>query len=363
MTEPQSDPRFLTTETPAGSLTVDPALGNIRHLAFHADDRVIAPLHAAPWIEEPESDALPLAPVERHLSGDFFCAPFGANDLDGAPIHGWSANSPWALLDRGAGSLAFRLERPVMGARIEKTLRLAPDAPLLYQRHEIAGGEGGLTVAHHPMLRMAEGGRIDVSPKRFAMTPELPLVPGRNRLACADETRDLAHVLTSRGDTCDLHRFPPGERNEDFITLVEADDSPLGWTAVIREAEDDIVFVLKNPAQLPVTMLWISNGGRDFPPWNGRHRGVLGIEDGCAAGAGGHRAALGENPLAARGVRTRIDLGPGRRHRIDHVIGAVPRPAGWTEIGGIAISGDRLTLSEAGGESLDLPFQAGFFDA
>ena len=85
MTEPQSDPRFLTTETPAGSLTVDPALGNIRHLAFHADDWVIAPLHAAPWIEEPESDALPLAPVERHLSGDLFCAPFGANDLGVPP--------------------------------------------------------------------------------------------------------------------------------------------------------------------------------------------------------------------------------------------------------------------------------------
>lgn len=360
MTTPQSDPRFLTAETPVGSLAVDPAVGNIRHLAFRIEGREIAPLHTAPWVEETVAEDVRLAPVERHLAGDFLCAPFGANDLDGAPIHGWTANSPWSLVERDEGSLEFRLDRPVMGARVTKTLRLAPDAPLLYQTHAVTGGEGGLTLAHHPMLRMAAGGHIDVSPKRLAMTPELPLVPGRNHLACATETTDLGAILTSAGDTCDLHDFPPGASHEDFITLVEAADSPLGWTAVIREAEDDIVLVLKNPAQLPVTMFWMSNGGRDYAPWSGRHRGVLGIEDGCAAGAAGHRAALGENSLAERGVRTCLDLAPEREHRIDHVIGVIPRPAGWTAIGNIAITGDRLTLTEAGGEERILPFRAGF---
>lgn len=363
MTPPQAHPRFVSTESPAGRLAVDPAVGNIRKLDFRCGERVIAPLHTAPWVDDPAADDLPLAPVERNLSGDFLCAPFAASDLEGTPIHGWPANSPWSLVERGAGSLDFRLDRPVMGAQVDKTLRLSADAPLLYQRHVVAGGEGGLTLAHHPMLRMAAGGRIDVSPKRFAMTPDLPLVPGRNHLACAVETTDLEHVLTSTGGYCDLHDFPPGEDHEDFITLVEADGSPLGWTAVIRKAEDDIVFFLKNPAQLPVTMFWMSNGGRDFAPWSGRHRGVLGIEDGCAAGAAGYRASLGDNPLAARGVRTRLDLAPGREHRIDHVIGAIPRPAGWTSVADIAIVGDLLKLTDAGGDSRTLPFDSGFFRA
>ena len=51
-----------------------------------------------------------------------------------------------------------------------------------------------------------------------------------------------------------------------------------------------MALMLKNPAQLPVTMLWFSNGGRSYAPWNGRHRDVLGVEDGCTWSLYGHAA-------------------------------------------------------------------------
>ena len=58
--------------------------------------------------------------------------------------------------------------------------------------------------------------------------------------------------------------------------------------------------------QMPVTMLWISNGGRDFPPWNGATKpGVIGIEDGARRKVGtGLAARWPENRLTAMGVPT-----------------------------------------------------------
>ena len=69
--------------------------------------------------------------------------------------------------------------------------------------------------------------------------------------------------------------------------LVEAPGSELGWAAAMRDDAADILLSLKNPADFPVTMLWLSNGGRDYPPWNGRNVGVLGIEEGRAWSAHG----------------------------------------------------------------------------
>lgn len=352
---------WLRIATAAGTAALDPEIGNLRVLAFAADGRMLEPLNTAWWVGDPAA-ALPddLAPVERSLAGDFFCAPFGAGDIEPAPIHGWPANSRWQPLETAGDALALRLERPVLGASVEKRLRLAPDAPLLYQEHLITGGEGGLTVAHHPMLRLHGRGTLSVSPKRAILTPETPLEPGRNRLACPAEG-PLAAFPGADGRPVDLARLPIGDRHEDFVTLVEAPSRALGWTAVLRDAEDDIVFFLKDPAMLPVTMLWQSNAGRDRAPWGGRHTGVLGVEDGCAAGAAGHRAALGDNPVARTGVATCLALAPGRSHRIAHVTGAVARPAGWSRIAEITAAADRLTLTEASGASLVLPFAAGFF--
>jgi hypothetical protein len=119
--------------------------------------------------------------------------------------------------------------------------------------------------------------------------------------------------------------------------------------------------VLKDPSVLPLTMLWHSNGGREDAPWSGRHRGVLGIEDGIAAGAAGHKAALGETVFSKAGVPTVLNLAAGVSHRIGHVIGAVPRPTGWSVIESIALESGRLTIREADGRTIDMPFEASFF--
>ena len=338
------------------SVAIDLTVGHVSDFAIEREGEVIRPLHRAPWIDsgEPLPDDLP-ANVRR-LSGDFFCAPFSRNDVEEGPPHGWTANSEWDLVSQGPVAdgvrASFRLRRKVMGATVEKVLTLRDRHPFLYQEHVLRGGSGAVPVAHHAMVRMADGGRIAFSPKRAALTPDVPLetdpARGRSLFAYPARTGDIRALPLAEGGTADLTRYPPGERHEDFVTLVEAAQEGLGFTAVARTAERDLVLMLKNCSALPVTMLWYSNGGRNYAPWNGRHCGVLGVEDGVSAV--GHRQSLGDNPVMREGVPTALVLDPGGPVSVRHVIGwaafqDVPS-AVETVAGGLLIrgSGDQRTV-------------------
>ncbi len=333
-------------------LIFDPSVGNIP--LWEVTGR--QPLHNAPWRDEPEVQAAPDIPlVNKRLAGDFFCMPFGADDLGGDPIHGYPANSVWEVLEAGVSHAHFRLQAPVRGAVVEKELRLT--GPVLYQTHRIVGGEGQVTLAHHPMSRMAAGGRLSFSRKRAVLTDPAPQYEGHNLWALNQIQPDL-HLPCEDGTEWDLRVYPAGHAVEDFVSLVEARDARLAWTVLIREAEDDMLVVLKDPRVLPITMLWISNGGRDFPPWNGRHTGVIGIEDGIAAGGAGLKAALTENRFTAMGVPTALTLGP--THLIRHAMVSLPRPPGWGEVVEITETHGVLTLIEARGERISVPFDENF---
>ncbi|MEW6633912.1 MAG: hypothetical protein AB1440_23825, partial [Pseudomonadota bacterium] len=179
----------------------------------------------------------------------------------------------------------------------------------------------------------------------------------RFRLAYPARTADLAHFPLAGGGTTDLAEYRMEDKREDFITLVEDDHGGPGWTAVARHAEQDLVLVLKNPAELPVTMLWFSNGGRDYAPWSGRHVGVLGIEDGRTAV--GHAASIGDNWLKHEGVATAFALAEGRSFSFRHVIGAVP----FTDAeapSDIETVRDRMRIIAADGAARDVPFDGEF---
>lgn len=341
------------------SVSVDLTVGHIAALEIEREGRRLAPLHRAPWVDEPDTWPADIAAGLARLSGDFLCAPFSANDIDPAPGHGWPGNSRWEVVDsapvEGGWRAHLRLARPVMGAVVEKLLTLRDGHPFLYQEHAFIGGEGRLPAAHHPMTRMAGRGSLSFSPKRLALTLDQPLEPGRHALAYPARIQDLGAFPARDGGTVDLAAWPLGSRNEDFLTLIEAAHGGFGWTAVARDAEADLLLVLKDPADLPITMLWISNGGRDQAPWNGRHVGVLGVEDGRTAV--GHAASLGDNPLARLGVPTAFDLVPDGRVSFRHVIGAVP----WSGRAPRSLAADGATLVAAGeGAEAALPFDRAF---
>ncbi|TIL66190.1 hypothetical protein [Mesorhizobium sp.] len=357
----------LTIKAKGVSVTVDLTVGHLADMTVDIDGRRLNPLHRAPWVDEPR-ETLPqdLPEGTVRLSGDFLCAPFSRSDVEEAPLHGWPANSRWDVVASAATAdgwrAVFRLQHKVMGATVEKILTLRDDHPFLYQEHVFSGGSGGISVAHHPMTAMTDGGRLAFSPKRFAATPDDPLEPdparGRFLFAYPARSADLTRFPAADGGTLDLTDYRIDHSREDFVTLVEADHGGPGWTALARKAEADLVVVLKNPAELPVTMLWVSNGGRDYAPWSGRHRGVLGIEDGRTAL--GHAASLGDNWLKREGVATAFGLGEGRNVSFRHVIGALPQEADGEPPRDIATTQGHMRIATADGSTRDVAFDGDF---
>lgn len=349
------------------SVSIDLSIGHISDLAITVDGRTLRPLHRAPWIGEAEAGFPPDLPAgTRGLSGDFLCAPFSTNDIEPAPIHGWPANTPWrtvssAAID-GGWQARFRLERSVLGASIEKVLTVRDGHPFLYQEHVVTGGSGELPVAHHPMTAMRAGGRLAFSPKRLALSPDAALEtdPARGRclLAYPGETVDLRAFPRADGGRYDLTRYQADGSHEDFVVAVEAAHGGPGWTALSREAEADLFLVLKNPAELPITMLWISNGGRDYAPWSGRHRGVLGIEDGRTAV--GHTASVGDNALKRLGVPTSFVLDGAGPVTFRHVMGALPLADGTAALERVATEKAVLRATLADGSVLSAAYDDSF---
>lgn len=334
------------------SVAFDTANGHVHDLRIDGAGGRIAPLHRAHWVGRCDLPA-DIPPVDRRLEGDFLCAPFGAHGQTGVPPHGWPANSAWQVAEAGQGGLTARLERSVQGARIEKDLRLIPGQPVLYQTHRISGGQGRIGVAHHPMFRLSSGDRIFLSPKRVILTPPAPLEPGRHWLTYPARSDDPVRFPGLRG-AVDLTRYPTGSGHEDFAVAIEAGGRRFGWTALLRRQAGDLIVILKDASVLPLTMLWWSNGGRDRAPWDGRHLGVLGVEDGCASPGG--------LSLAAEGVREGLDMAPGRVHRLRHAILAVTLPAGCADVADIAPHPQGLRVHTGPGGDLVLPFDPGFFD-
>lgn len=349
-------------------LRLDLRVGHIAGLGIDDGERRLEPLHRAPWVDEPRT-SFPeaTAPNVQRLSGDFLCAPFGRNDVEPAPSHGWPANSAWDHIgtrrEARRVTAAFRLQKAVMGARLEKRLTLISGHPFVYQEHRFSGGAGAVSAAHHVMVHMRAGGQLAVSPKSFAQTPPAALEPdpalGRSLLQYPGETDRLDAFPLAAGGVVDLRQFPPGQGHEDFVLLAEQKEQNLGWSVISRNHEQDRVLVLKQPEILPVTMLWMSNGGRHYAPWAGRHTGVLGIEDGRASPLG-HADSVGDNALRRRGISTAFELGAEKEVVIRQVIGACAIAPGEGGIADVATGTGELHLHLTRGTSRTLAFDTDF---
>jgi hypothetical protein len=268
------------------------------------------------------------------------------------------------VIESGAGFARYALDRPILGARLIKGFTLRDGHPFLYERHVFVGGNGAVPVANHGMTRFDAPGTISFSPKLFGETPSTSLEPdpkrGRSRLAYPSHFTDPSRVPTADGGVADLTRYPFAAEHEDFVALVERPGNPLGWAAALRPDKRDIFLSLKDPADYPITMMCFSNGGRDYAPWNSRHRGVLGLEEGRSYGGHGHKASIAENPWTRQGIATSLVLDPTGEVAVRNVIGGIALPEGWSKIAEVEAEDAELTLIEALGRKCTVPFDGTF---
>jgi hypothetical protein len=297
----------LRLATPELDLCVTLQGGHLAPVEFHLSRRDVSPYALAPW-QPAEWPAGP--PLLTVLRGDFLCLPFGGQVA--GPPHGEVANGEWRRVSQTARSLHLTMKAADTGAEVEKIFSVRPGQTAIFAEHRITQLEGDFSYGNHPILdlsELAEGaGRISVSPFRWASTfpgAFSDLADGATQ-ALAEGARftNLQQVPLAAGGTTDLSRYPARAGNDDLVMMVNAAataEQPFAWSAVVLDGY--VWFSLKNPADFPATMLWLSNGGRTAAPWNGRHTGRLGVEEVCSYFSHGVDFSR-QNLLAAEGIAT-----------------------------------------------------------
>lgn len=359
----RGEPSFQLS-TPEVSLGLTARGGHMAPVVFHLPGREIAPYSVSPWQsgEFPEIPALLAV-----LRGDFLCLPFGGQTA--GPPHGEPANAAWSPVSADDRSLVVAISTTDSGAFIEKTLTVRPGQHAIYAEHRICGLDGEFNYGTHPVLDLSglpEGGaRITTSPFRWAS-----VFPGAFSDPAAGETQclqpgggftDLREVPLAAGGTTDLTRYPARPGNDDLVMMVNEPATPaqpFAWSAAA--ADGWVWFALKNPADFPATLLWLSNGGRSAAPWLGRHRGRIGIEEVCSYFSHGVETSR-TRPLADLGIPTVRRFVPEETVslRVVHAVALVPENFG--AVTRIVPSGDQAVIltGEAGAECVvpvDWPF-------
>jgi hypothetical protein len=338
------------------SLAVTETGGQLSEVAFVlADGRTVAPMHVAPWADETLGDDIP--PMLRVLRGDFLAAPFGASDVlpgEGRD-HGLAANGTWRLAGHSESALDATLTGTIMGATLDKHVELRAGESVVYQRHTFTGGSGRLPVGHHAMLRADTPLKLGFAPWTVALTPPKPVETpphGRPLLAPNQTIRDLTRAERADGGTADLTQFPSADGYEALWMLVSDPVPEFAWTTATAPARNWVWFSLKKQRTLPQTLLWFSNGGRDYPPWNGRHRLAIGIEEICGYFHLGHAASVAVNPVAAGGSATAMELAPNGQTVLSYIFGLAATPPGFGAVTDVIAVPGGIRLADAAGHAV-----------
>lgn len=314
--------------------------GHLAPVIFDRKKRRIMPFGSAPpWSDEQIDASFP--PVLRVMRGDFFCMPFGGNEKtfkgERHLPHGETANGLWKLkafrkLD-GESCLHLTMRTSVRAGKVDKFISLRDGHPAVYLRHVVSGMSGPMSLGHHPILRFPNkpgSGLISMSPFKlgqvFIRPTESPANKGYSALLPGATFKTLNKVPTVFGDFADLGRYPARRGYEDIVMMISDPTLPFTWTAVSFPQQRFLWLALKDPRVLRQTLFWISNGGRHYPPWNGRHVNAMGLEETTSYFHTGIAESVAANPIADAGIPTTLLLNRNRPLTVNYIMAAFPIP-------------------------------------
>ncbi len=279
------------------------------------DGRQIAPFHIAPWFDE-QTAGLP--GILQRLRGEWPCVPFGAasdrlagdgwaaSDAGAEPDphpHGFASNHHWHRIASQAGELALAIDYPGDHpiARLERRIRPVPGVACLEITLSLhVRRDCTLPIGLHPVFRLpAQPGalRLDIKANAAATFPGR--VDASSIFAPGQIVADWHAIPLTNGTMLDPGHLPLTAQTEDLLQLLGVG----GQAALHNLAENYRVRLNWNAADFPDLLLWFSNRGRQFAPWNGRHL-ALGVEPVCAAFDLGSQISAAPNPINALGGPT-----------------------------------------------------------
>jgi hypothetical protein len=347
--------------------------GHLAPVRFRLPHTVVEPFSVAPWAQEKSYPKLPA--LLRSLRGDFFCAPFGENENpyrgEHHPPHGETANSAWKLesikKSKAETKLHLSLETKVRRGRVDKTLRLRRGETAIYCRHVLSRMSGKMSLGHHATLKFPDAigsGLVNTSPISFAQvlptSLENPAGRGYSCLKPGALFSSLDQVPALDGSVADLSRYPARRGFEDLVMVVHQVTPDFAWTAVTFPKQRYVWFALKDPRVLQSTVLWISNGGRHYPPWNGRHVNVMGLEEVTAYFHLGLADSARPNPVSKRGIATHLTLKAGAPLTVNYIMGVAAIPRAWGRVKTITPGPQGVTLHPTVGSDVHVPLDANF---
>lgn len=356
--------------------------GHLAPVAFRVGQKTVSPYSVAPWAGEKIDAGLP--GLLHALRGDLFCAPFGGNGTpwrgEQHPPHGETANAAWALdaFERAGSRVTLHasLATKVRKGRVDKYLSLVEGHTAVYSRHVISGMSGPMGVGHHAMLKLPEApGSGAVSTSKFTAAQVLSEYferaenYGYQALKPGAVFKALDRVPRLDGAVADLTRYPARKGYDDLVMLTADAKLPFAWSAVTVAEEGYVWFALRDPRVLRHTVLWMSNGGRHYAPWNGRHTAVLGLEETTSYFHLGLAESVKPNPLNKRGVPTALMLNAKKPTTVNYIMAVAAVPKGFDRVkdiravAGGAPSGGAVELVAESGKrvrcALDVGFLAG----
>ena len=319
---PQSKDDIWRIEWPHGSAEIQKLGGMLGPVWFRLEDgRRFQPMHIAPWADE--SNSLGLTGLLSRLRGEWPCVPFGTN-VAPAPMpagwtartsdkdpffHGFSAHNPWQLCESREGYLHLAVEypeeSPVIG--LDRWICGSREGPILNVKLAIrVRRQIELPTALHLTFRMDSlPGSLAVSADSIENVIAYPcqVEPDISRLLPDGRSPTLQAVDAIDGPM-DLSSLPFPFATEELVQLVNC----RGVIRLQYLRENATVSLNWDQDSLPDAVLWLSNGGRSYSPWNGRHF-ALGIEPVAGAFDLGRVANPPEShPLARRFLKLHPDI-------------------------------------------------------
>ena len=138
-----------------------------------------------------------------------------------------------------------------------------------------------------------------------------------------------------------------------LVNVPATEAQPFAWTAVTFPGY--VWFSLKNVADFPSTLFWLSNGGRPGHPWEKRHLGRLGLEEVCSHFCDGVDVAR-EDRLAAKGIPTSRLFRKDERVRLPLIQAAAAVPAAFGQVQSIVPAGpESVRITGENGQAVTCP--------
>ncbi|WP_120496704.1 hypothetical protein [Kiloniella sp. EL199] len=288
----------------------------------------INPFFVAPWCDDNDNPCYAsLPPLLKKLRGEWPCVPFGrtirpeglkdewkiktsVESISGETNpHGISSNSEWDLEKQNDNSLICRLKYPEDHPVewLERRVVLSEKRPKIYLSLTIHARQNAfLPIGLHPVFSLPitpAAAQISVCKNARAWTFPVDIQSDRSWFQADQRNIKLDELVNRNGETDSINYLPFIEPSEDLVLLsgtegkVKLDHTEEGYSTLLQwDAEI-----------LPSCLLWISCGGRDYYPWNGRVR-AIGIEPIAAPFDLG--ITQSDDPLSTAGISTGIQLDP-----------------------------------------------------